>query len=326
MAPEQVVGGSIDPRADLFSVGVILWEAMTGARFWAGSGEVSILRRLVRGELSDRISSTEPLLPELLPICRRALSLHPDERFETALELKSSLDQLLTAEGIAGGLDLGEWMRDRFGPERERRRSTVERQLSLFEGQAVGAESKNAALLPGAEFARDTGPLSTGPMALADRSARPAVVKKSARRRWPIAAFLGVTLAACGAFSMGVGLLRALRTTPADLGRDSMKFARAAAQGAETRTESPLSVAALSAAGQDSQTRQEGSSPHASGGPSESVAAPGETPIAAGHPAASASASPASEGRSEGDSFDTALRRNLRKTKRAIDAEDPYRP
>ena len=100
MSPEQIRGEQVDRRADIFSVGVMLWEAATNRRFWQGETETSIIRKLC--------SSAElvvPALPEDAPagleaICRKALSIHRNHRFATAAEMQIEIDRL-----IAGSTD-----------------------------------------------------------------------------------------------------------------------------------------------------------------------------------------------------------------------------
>src|ERR1700761_3781049 len=51
MAPEQARGERVDRRADIFSVGVLLWEAVTGRRLWKGVPDITILQRLLNGDI-----------------------------------------------------------------------------------------------------------------------------------------------------------------------------------------------------------------------------------------------------------------------------------
>src|SRR4029434_2518359 len=74
MPPEQALGLDVDRRADVFSVGVMLWEAATGQRMWKGMEDVVILARLINGEIPTSPREVNPDVPEAIDaICRRAL-------------------------------------------------------------------------------------------------------------------------------------------------------------------------------------------------------------------------------------------------------------
>jgi len=68
MPPEQITGVAIDRRADIFSVGVMLWEILSGAPIWAGRNETEILRRVSTGDLPP---VTRDAPPVLVRICAR---------------------------------------------------------------------------------------------------------------------------------------------------------------------------------------------------------------------------------------------------------------
>lgn len=91
MSPEQVLGGAIDRRADLFSVGVMLWEAIACRPMHGTESVYEILRRLVQGELPS-IRAAVPDVPEpLAKILDRALSLQPDRRYPDAAAFREEL-------------------------------------------------------------------------------------------------------------------------------------------------------------------------------------------------------------------------------------------
>src|SRR5262245_42446668 len=50
MAPEQAMGLAIDRRADVFAVGILIWEALIGKRFWSAQDDIGIARKLIAGE------------------------------------------------------------------------------------------------------------------------------------------------------------------------------------------------------------------------------------------------------------------------------------
>ncbi|MCX7924316.1 MAG: protein kinase [Fimbriimonadales bacterium] len=91
MSPEQVQGGAIDERSDLFSVGVILFEMLAGYKPFQGDSVITITYNIVH---------TEPHSPPSIPtplewVIRKALRKSPAERFSSAEEMKQVLQNAL---------------------------------------------------------------------------------------------------------------------------------------------------------------------------------------------------------------------------------------
>jgi serine/threonine-protein kinase len=73
MAPEQITGEKVDRRADLFAVGVMLWEAAARERMWPGDSDAVIMHRIVNGEIPAPSTVNPEVAPELArapPTCR----------------------------------------------------------------------------------------------------------------------------------------------------------------------------------------------------------------------------------------------------------------
>jgi len=94
MAPEHLRGAAVDRRSDIFSVGVMLWEAAAGRRYWDGLEEHTICRRLLAGDLPE-LGSRAPIHPTLVPILERALAVDVERRYPTAGEMREELDAAL---------------------------------------------------------------------------------------------------------------------------------------------------------------------------------------------------------------------------------------
>jgi serine/threonine-protein kinase len=130
MAPEQTRGETADRRADLFAVGVMLWEALTGRRMWKGENEVALLHaRLLQPVVSPR--AVVPSIPEELErIALRALADNPAHRYSTAAEMYGELDSYL--RDIRGHVDVrevGAYVSQLFMEEREEIARRIDTQL-----------------------------------------------------------------------------------------------------------------------------------------------------------------------------------------------------
>ena len=103
MAPEQVARKALDRRVDIFAVGVMLWEALTGARMWGDLDDFEIFLKL-RSDAIPSPRTVRPDVPEALEaICMRALMRDPAERFATAAEMQRALDEWLEEAGGRAG-------------------------------------------------------------------------------------------------------------------------------------------------------------------------------------------------------------------------------
>lgn len=94
MAPEQILGEPLDRRADIFSLGVLLFETTTRSRLYSALGNATAMHAILEGEVPDPAQRRPGYPPELAAIVRRALARDPDRRYQTARELVDELDQL----------------------------------------------------------------------------------------------------------------------------------------------------------------------------------------------------------------------------------------
>jgi serine/threonine-protein kinase len=98
MSPEQVTGATLDPRTDIFSLGVLLYEALTGARPFQGRTAGEIFAKIRDGTYTP-LSKVAPHLPKpLANIVKRALEVKPESRFPDAAAMRRELDLFLARE------------------------------------------------------------------------------------------------------------------------------------------------------------------------------------------------------------------------------------
>jgi serine/threonine protein kinase len=97
-APEQFIGQPVDRRADIFSVGVMMWEALARRRRKLAETPAATFGALMTRPL--RIREVAPNCPEwLASVCDRAVSVDPNERFATAAEFQAEIDGYLEHTG-----------------------------------------------------------------------------------------------------------------------------------------------------------------------------------------------------------------------------------
>ena len=102
MSPEQILGLPIDGRSDLFSVGVILYQFLTGERPFTGNATITMRKVLEEDPLPpSRFNTQTPGAMDA--VVRRALAKKADERFQSAEEFMAALDAAATGERVHSG-------------------------------------------------------------------------------------------------------------------------------------------------------------------------------------------------------------------------------
>lgn len=128
MSPEQVGGLDIDARSDLFALGVVLWEMLTGRRLFKGRNDLESLRLARDAEFVPVGQLRSGIPPELDRVVARALAREPQDRYQSALDLHTDLG--IVAERLGSPMsthELGAWMRGLFPEEIERKRQLLAR-------------------------------------------------------------------------------------------------------------------------------------------------------------------------------------------------------
>jgi serine/threonine-protein kinase len=132
MSPEQAFGRPVDRRADIFAVGVILWEAITGRRMWKGNAEGAIAHRLSIGDIPKITDHVPEPPPVLKAICERSLAPRSADRYPTAAAMRIDLEKylgMLAQKPTAR--DLAPLLAGAFSEERARIAALIEEQMRI---------------------------------------------------------------------------------------------------------------------------------------------------------------------------------------------------
>ncbi len=142
MSPEQVMGRPVDRRADVYGAAAVLWEALAGRLLFAGSNDGHIVSMILCG-CSTPPSAYVPGLPrELDAIVMRGLSVRPEDRFGTALEMAEALEATLAAPPPRARI--GEWVEERGAAALQRQRELIAKIERARDASSAPAREREA--------------------------------------------------------------------------------------------------------------------------------------------------------------------------------------
>jgi len=128
MSPEHVANDSVDRRADIFSMGVMLRETLTGKKVWENLSEMDVIKSLLGGRVPPFPEDDQIVDPALRAIIEKAMEPHRDDRWRTADEMRTALEEYVRKADPGGSLTkLGEIVAREFSDHRERVRALIEK-------------------------------------------------------------------------------------------------------------------------------------------------------------------------------------------------------
>jgi serine/threonine-protein kinase len=167
MAPEQAAGvEELDRRADVFSAGIVVWEALASRRLFKAENEAATLSRV----MSEPVKALHEVVPtiskELSAAVARALDRDRDRRYASSAQFADALEAAAHGrDGIASGRDLAAYVREIMGQDIEQQRDAVRAWLARSEPSQVeplslgGAPSSSvsaaAMALPGEDASKN---------------------------------------------------------------------------------------------------------------------------------------------------------------------------
>ncbi len=118
MSPEQVRGLPLDRRSDIFAVGIVLYELLTGERLFVGESDFSTLEKVKNVEIMPPSTYNRRIPEELEQIVLKGLAKDVDDRYQTAMDLHDDLQSFMYTSGnFFSRKDLGAYMRKAFAEE-----------------------------------------------------------------------------------------------------------------------------------------------------------------------------------------------------------------
>lgn len=160
MAPEQARGDPVDARTDLFSLGITLWELLTGARLFDGDTDMAVLRAVQERPVLPPAELNPGVNAELSGVIVKALERAPASRYQTATELERGLLQYVLHHSQGPeDTDVGGFIRELFPVEAER----AEAPVSAQPGSGVGRAGRDTVLHGEALAARPSTSASSMP-------------------------------------------------------------------------------------------------------------------------------------------------------------------
>jgi serine/threonine protein kinase/CheY-like chemotaxis protein len=120
MSPEQAYGKPVDGRSDIFAVGALLFEMLTGRRLFVGESEMEVLEAVRECRVAAPSELAPTVRPEVDAVVRKALAREPEERFQSAGELMRQLEEILSSlRPVPGQRELAVFMARLFDRDME---------------------------------------------------------------------------------------------------------------------------------------------------------------------------------------------------------------
>ena len=107
MAPEQLLGDEVGREADIYSLGVVLWELVTGRRLFRTEGTGHMMTRIAQSQIDSPRSVNPNISPEISAVVMKAVAGSPKARYRTALDFAAAIERTIP---VMAQRTLGAWV------------------------------------------------------------------------------------------------------------------------------------------------------------------------------------------------------------------------
>jgi hypothetical protein len=145
MAPEQLTGGQIDRRCDVFALGCVLYEVTTGQRPFQGEHDPQVMAAIMMGRYEPP-SAIVPSYPhELAIIVMRALANEAENRFASAEQMRQALERYLRGSGPqVGQVQVAALIQERCGAEVQARAAAIRGERPTYDPRSADTRTADA--------------------------------------------------------------------------------------------------------------------------------------------------------------------------------------
>ena len=155
MSPEQCMGKPLDHRSDIFSLGVVAYEWITGYKLFTGENEMAILKAIIDGKIYPPSYFKEDVPEPVERILMKALEKDREKRYQSAWDLQYDVDQFLAGQEFTpSNIHLSNFMKQLFNDEAESERNLLQRVAQAEHGPDDVVEADEVGARPLVEDSR----------------------------------------------------------------------------------------------------------------------------------------------------------------------------
>lgn len=153
MSPEQAIGDPVDRRTDIFALGIVLYQLVTGKHPFRGETELETMMHICDKKPVVPASKLLPSIPPALDaVLMKALAKDKNDRYSTTTEMLRELEMALPPGEHATGDDLSQFMRTLLGARAEQRRLAIQEAGRLADAGSANSERRPGTVPPSARL------------------------------------------------------------------------------------------------------------------------------------------------------------------------------